>query len=245
MLEGLYAAATGLDAQESQLDSIANDLANLNTPGYQPERVGFEDLLYSAAAPTQGSGVTVGAGTTAMNLGPSQQELGAEQTGQPLDLAVSGNAYFEVKQASGAIALTRNGQFQLDAKGQLTTATGLVVQPPVTVPAGTQPSDIHIGPDGSVVVGTTTIGKVALVSVTAPEQLTPIGDSLMLATAASGTPKPATGASIVQGSLNNPGVSLSTAMSQMTNAEQTYSMASKALDLQAQMLQIANEVRGG
>jgi flagellar basal-body rod protein FlgG len=244
MLEGLYSAAAGMEAQQTRLDSISNDLANLDTPGYQSERVGFEDLLYNAADPTQGAGVSVGSGSAALNLGPSQQQAGVQQTGQPLDLALDGNAYFEVKQPDGTLALTRNGQFQLDSAGQLTTASGMPLQPPIKVPAGTQPSDITIGGDGSVVVAGKTIGKIALVTVAAPGQLTPSGQSLLLPSAASGTPKAATGASVIQGSLNNSDVDLATAMTQMMDAEQTYSMTSKAIDIQAQMLQIANQVRG-
>jgi flagellar basal-body rod protein FlgG len=244
MLEGLYSAASGMEAQQQSLDAISNDLANLDTPGYQSERVGFEDLLYSAAAPTQGSGVTVGAGAQALNLGPSQVSAGVQQTGDPLDLAINGNAYFEVKQPGGSVALTLNGQFELDAKGQLVTGSGMIVQPPITVPSGVSPSDITIAGDGTLSANGKTIGKIALVTVAAPEQLTPSGDSLLLPGTASGSPHAATGASIVQGSLNNSNVDLASEMTQMMGVENSYSMSSKAIDIQSQMLQIANQVRG-
>jgi flagellar basal-body rod protein FlgG len=244
MLEGLYSAAAGMEAQQQHLDSISNDIANLDTPGYQSERVGFEDLLYSAAGPAEGAGVSVGAGAALTSLGSSQVSAGVQQTGQPLDLAISGNGYFEVKQPGGTIALTRNGQFQLDAKGQIVTGSGMIVQPPITVPRDTDPSDISISGDGSVTVAGKTLGKLAIVTVAAPAQLTPAGNSLLAPGSASGAPHAATGATVIQGSLNNSDVDLASSMTQMIDAEQGYSMASKAIDMEAQMAQIANQVRG-
>jgi flagellar basal-body rod protein FlgG len=244
MLEGLYSAAAGMEAQQQRLDSIANDISNIDTPGYQSERVGFENLLYNAAAPTQGSGVSVGAGAQALNLGPSQAASALQTTGQPLDLAIAGDAYLEVKEPGGTTALTRDGQLQLDAKGQLTTSSGLIVQPPITVPAGVTPSDITIASDGTLSSGGKTFGKLALVTVPAPEQLTPIGDGLLVTSTASGSAKPASGASVIQGSLNASNVDLASALTELTDAQNTYSMTSKAISIEAQMLQIANQVRG-
>ena len=110
-----------MEAQQPRLDWIANDISNIDTPGFQSERVGFESLLYNAALPSQAAGVTVGGGAQAVNLGPSQTAGVIQSTGQPLDMAISGSAYFEVKEPGGASALTRDGQFELDAKGRLTT----------------------------------------------------------------------------------------------------------------------------
>jgi flagellar basal-body rod protein FlgG len=243
MLEGLYSAAAGMEAQQDRLDAISNDLANADTPGYQAARVGFEDLLYNASS-EQGTGVAVGAGASAVNLGPSQVSGGVQETGKPLDLAIDGDAYFEVKQPDGSTALTLDGEFQLDAKGQLTTGSGLIVQPPITIPSGISPSQLTISGDGTVSAAGKTFGKIALVTVTAPEQLSAAGDSLLVPSAASGEPKPASGATIIQGSLNNSNVDLASEMTQMMDAEQTYSLTSKAIDMQAQMLQIANQLRG-
>jgi flagellar basal-body rod protein FlgG len=167
-----------------------------------------------------------------------------QATGEPLDLAINGNAYFEVKEPGGTTALTLNGQFQLDAKGQLTTGSGLIVQPPITVPAGVQPSDITVAGDGTLSANGKTIGKLALVTVAAPEQLTPEGDSLFTTSAASGTAKAATGATVIQGSLNGSNVDLASELTQMTDAQNTYEMTSKAIDIESQMLSIANQVRG-
>jgi flagellar basal-body rod protein FlgG len=243
MLEGLYSAAAGMDAQQQRLDAISNDLANIDTPGYQSQRVGFEDLLYNSAGSSSGTGVTIGTGAAATNLGPSQSTSALEQTGQPLDVAIVGNAYLEVKQTNGTMALTRNGSLQLDSSGRLTTADGLLVQPPITAPAGVSASDITIGQDGTVSAQGKTLGKLAIVNVPAPEQLTAAGSSLFTANASSGAIKPVPGATVEQGSLNSSDVDLATEMTAMMDTEQSYSMTSKALDIQSQMLQIANEVK--
>jgi flagellar basal-body rod protein FlgG len=242
MLEGLYSAAAGMDAQQQRLDAISNDLANIDTPGYQSQRVGFEDLLYNSASGSA-AGVTIGTGAAATDLGPSQGASALEQTGEPLDVAVVGNAYLEVKQTDGTMALTRNGSLQLDSRGRLTTPGGLLVQPPITAPAGVSPSDITISEDGTVSAQGKTLGKLALVNVPAPGQLTATGNSLFTANASSGAIKPASGATVEQGSLNSSDVDLATEMTAMMDTEQSYSMTSKALDIQSQMLQIANQVR--
>jgi flagellar basal-body rod protein FlgG len=247
MLDGLYSAAAGMDAQQQRLDAISNDLANLDTPGYQAQRVGFEDLLYNAPGAATGSGagtgVTVGTGATVLDLGPTQVSSAVEETGNPLDVAVNGDAYLEVKQTDGTLALTRNGSLELDGLGRLTTQDGLVLQPPITVPPGTAASDISIATDGTVSIQGRTLGKLALVNVPAPEQLTSAGNSLLVANGASGAIRAASAASVLQGSLNSSNVNLATEMTQMIDAQQSYSMTSQALNIQTQMAQIANQVR--
>jgi flagellar basal-body rod protein FlgG len=243
MLEGLYSAASGMEAQQQRLDAISNDIANANTPGYQSERIGFEDLLYSSAAPTEAAGVSVGAGTVALELGPNQASGGYQQTGQPLDVAINGNAYFEVKQANGTPALTLDGHFGIDANGRLETGAGMLVQPPITVPKGTQSSDISIAADGTVMVAGKSYGKIALVTVANPSQLTPGGNSLLLTSSASGAPKAASGATVVQGALNASNVNIADELSQMIDAQQAYALGSRAMDIETQMLQAANQLR--
>jgi flagellar basal-body rod protein FlgG len=243
MIEGLYAAASGMEAQQDRLDAISNDLANVNTTGYQEQRVGFEDLLYNSAGSGAQSGVTVGSGAAAVSLGPSQASGPISQTGQPLDLAIDGNAYFEVRQAGGSVALTRAGSFGLDASRQLTNAAGLIVQPPITVPAGTAESDVKIAADGTVSANGTSLGRIALVTVPAPEGLTQASGNLLLAGAASGAVRPATGATIQQGALNGSDVDLASEMTELVDAQNSYDLASRALNLQQQMIQTANEIK--
>jgi flagellar basal-body rod protein FlgG len=165
MLEGLYSAAAGMGAQQQRLDLIANDLANASTTGYKHARVGFRDLLYSGNGPGAGTSVISGAGAAASLDGRSMASGSMQDTGEPLDLAIQGDGFFEVKRSDGTIGLTRDGSFGLDASGNLTTKLGDLVQPPIAVPRGTQPKDISVAADGTVTAGTRKLGKLALVTV--------------------------------------------------------------------------------
>jgi flagellar basal-body rod protein FlgG len=241
MLEGLYCAASGMEAQQQQFDAISNDMANVDTPGYQSTIIGFHDLLYSNG--DYGSNVATGAGAQAEQMGYDQTQGAIQQTGQPLDVAIDGQGYLEVRRQDGTIGLTRNGALQLNDKRQLTTQTGLLVQPPITVPVGVDPSQVSISSDGTVQAGSQKLGKLALVDVPAPDGLQADGDSVFSATAASGALLLATGASIQQGALEGSNVNLGEEMSKMMAAQQQYSMGSQAIQYQAQMLQIANEIK--
>jgi flagellar basal-body rod protein FlgG len=243
MLEGLYAAAAGMEAQQHQLEAVSNDLANLSTPGYQAAEVGFHDLLYSSAGASSGSMVATGAGAAAAIVGRSAIQGALQHTGQPLDVAIIGPGYLQVRRPDGTIGLTRNGTLELNSAGQLTNELGMPVEPPITVPRGTRPSDVTIAPNGTVRVGAQTIGTLALVTVPAPNGLLPAGDSTFTATAASGPPQPATGSTFQQGALEAANVDPATAMTTMIDTEQSYSMDSKAIQFQDQMLQIANGVK--
>lgn len=243
MIQGLYSAASGMEAQQQRLDAISNDLANLNTTGYQSQRIGFQDLLYNGVGAVAAPGVTIGTGAGVVSLGPSQVAGPIEQTGAPLDLAINGDGFFQVRQPDGSTALTRDGQFQLDASGQLTTAAGLLVQPPVKIPAGVDPNTLKIAADGSVTADGKTLGKVSLFTVPAPEQLIEASGNLLLPSAASGAVRPAGGATIQQGALNGSDVNLAQAMTEMVDAQQAYGLASRAITIEQQMGQIANEVK--
>ena len=241
MLEGLYSAASGMEAQQQQFDAISNDMANVDTPGYQSTIIGFHDLLYSNG--DYGSNVATGAGTQAEQMGYDETQGAIQQTGQPLDVAIEGQGYLEVRRQDGSIGLTRNGALQLNDKRQLTTQTGLLVQPPITVPVGVDPSQVSISSDGTVQAGSQKLGKLTLVDVPAPNGLVADGDSVFSATAASGALKPAKGATVQQGALEGSNVNLGEEMSKMMAAQQQYSMGSQAIQYQAQMLQIANEIK--
>ncbi len=243
MLEGLYAAAAGMEAQQTQLEAVSNDLANVSTPGYQSTEVGFRDLLYSSGGASSGSKVATGAGAASAMFGRSQTPGSLQNTGQPLDVAIIGPGFLQVRRPDGTTGLTRNGTLQLNSQGQLTNELGMPLQPPITVPAGTQPTQIKIEPDGAVQVGGRTIGALQLVTVTAPNGLLPNGDSTFSATAASGAPRAAIGATVRQGALEASNVDVATAMTTMIDTQQAYSMDSKAIQFQDQMLQIANGVK--
>jgi flagellar basal-body rod protein FlgG len=241
MLEGLYSAASGMEAQQQQFDAISNDMANVDTPGYQSTIVGFHDLLYSSG--NYGSNVATGAGAAAQVVGHDQTQGAIQQTGQPLDVAVQGEGYIEVRKPDGTIGLTRNGSLQINEKRQLTNQEGMMVQPPITIPSGVDPSQVSIESDGTVQAGSQKLGKISLVDVPAPDGLVADGDSVFSATAASGAIRTAKSASLQQGALEGSNVNVGDEMSKMMDAQQQYSMGSQAIQYQAQMLQIANEIK--
>lgn len=238
MLQGLYAAASGMEAQQTQLDAVANDISNIDTPGYQAEDVGFRSLLFNS---DYGGVDTVGTGTGAAAnvVGFSEAAATIVPTGQPLDVAVEGEGYIEVRQADGNVGLTRNGTLQLNATGELTTDLGMRLEPPITVPKGTQPSDVTIGSDGRVSVAGRTYGTISLKTVQAPNQLLPSGNGVFSLTAASGPVIAAKGVTLQQGSLVQSNVDVNAAMTTMMTAQQGFDMASKAIQYESQMAQIA------
>ena len=243
MLPGLYAAASGMQAQQNQLDAVSNDLANESTPGYQSAIVGFRDLLYASGGAPGGSPVATGTGAAASVIGRSQLQGTIQQTGQPLDVALQGEGYLEVRRPDGTNGLTRNGTLQVNSQGQLTTDLGMPLQPPITLPSGVTPGEVTIAPDGAVTASGRKLGQIAIVTVPAPDGLLADGDSLFSATAASGATRPATGTTLQQGALEASNVDVSQDMIKMIDAEQGYNLASKAISDEQQMGQIANQLR--
>jgi flagellar basal-body rod protein FlgG len=241
MLEGLYAAAAGMSAQQQQMDAVGNDLANVSTTGYKAERVGFSDLLYNQVNQA-GTTTTSGAGALAQVLGRNSAQGSFQQTGEPLDLAIQGEGYFQIKSA-GKLALTRDGAFSVDAKGQLVTADGSLLDPPITLPAGVHPGELTISQDGSVRAGTRTLGTIALVTVAAPDRLLADGSGAFTPTTASGAPKSVKGATIHQGALEGSNVDMASEMTTMVSTQRNYQLASTAIQTQNQMLSIANQLR--
>jgi flagellar basal-body rod protein FlgG len=241
MLEGLYTAAAGMAAQQQRMDALSNDVANTNTAGYKRVRVGFRDLVYQADGP---NGVRTGSGAAAVTLGRGQEQGAFQKTDEPFDVAIEGDGYLQVRSANtGQNLLTRNGSLQLDANGQLVTAEGDSLVPPVRIPRGIDPSSITIGQDGTVASGTRRLGQIQLVTVPAPTGLAAAGNGNYTVTAASGGVRRATGATVQQGALESSNVDLADAMVDMMDAQRSYSMASKAIHMQDQMMEIANGVK--
>lgn len=238
MPNGIYSAAAGMAAQQSRLDAIANDLANSSTAGYKSQRIGFRDLLYGSD-----QGVAVGSGAAAIDIGRSLAQGTFEPSEDPLAVAIEGPGFFQVRRADGTTALTRSGQFQLDANGSLVTITGEQLVPPIKVPAGTQPEKISIGQDGAVTVAGTPVGRITLVTVPAPTSLQPVGSSLFAPTQASGGVVPATAARLRQNQLEASNVSVANAMTDMLDAQQSFQLASRAIQTQDHLLQVANELK--
>jgi flagellar basal-body rod protein FlgG len=241
MLEGLYSAASGMEAQQNQFDAISNDMANLDTPGYQSTVVGFHDLLYSNGA--YGSTVPTGAGSASQVVGRDQSQGAIQTTGRQLDVAIQGQGYLEVRRPDGSIGLTRNGRLELNAKRQLTNQEGMLVQPPITIPAGVTTDEVTIASNGTVQAAGKTVGKLSLVDVPAPDGLVADGDSVFSASAASGAIRTAKNVTVQQGALEGSNVDMGAEMAKMMTAQKEYEMSSQAVQYQSQMLQIANQIK--
>ncbi|MFL5883954.1 MAG: flagellar hook-basal body protein [Thermoleophilaceae bacterium] len=245
MLEGLYSAAAGMAAQQDRMDSLANDVANVNTAGYKGLRVGFRDLIYQQSGRGSQTSVRTGTGAAAMTLGRSRAEGSLQQTGNPLDVAIQGQGFFQVRRPNGQVALTRNGNFRLDGTGRLVNQDGVLVQPAITVPRGTDESKVAIASDGTVTAqGGRRLGQISVVDVPSVDGLQPVGDNLYALTAASGGTRPAPRTtSLAQGTLEMSNVSMGDAMVDMMDAQRSFELASKAISMQDQILGIANGVK--
>jgi flagellar basal-body rod protein FlgG len=235
MPEGIYSAAAGMAAQQTRLDSLANDVANVNTAGYKQQRVGFRDLVYQAE-----QGVPVGAGSAPVDIGRSFAQGPLTQTGDSLSVAITGPGFLQVRRSDGSTALTRDGRLGLDANGAIVTSTGEHLVPPLTVPKGTDASAIVIDANGAVSVGATAIGRLSIVDVPSPGSLAPAGDNLFAPTAASGAPTAVTTTTVQQGYLEGSNVDLASAMTDMIEAQRGYELASRAIKTQDQLLDVAN-----
>jgi flagellar basal-body rod protein FlgG len=242
MLEGLYSAAAGMSAQQEQLDAISNDLANVSTVGYKADRVAFGDLLYNKVEQA-GTVTTSGAGASAVPMGHSEGQGALRETGEPLDMAIEGEGYFQVTRAGGQLALTRSGSFRVDASGTITDPHGNRLSPPIKLPAGVVGSEVRVAADGTVTAGARKLGQVKLVTVPAPGHLLADGNGGFTLTAASGPPRAASGARIHQGALEESNVDMAKAMAQLVSTQRAYQMGSSAIQTEGQMMLIANQLR--
>ena len=204
MMRSLWISKTGMEAQQTQLDTIAHNLANVGTNGFKRGHAVFEDLIYqnlrqagaNSSEQTQlPTGLQVGLGVRPVSLSRNFTQGNLQQTGNTLDMAVKGNGFFQIQMPDGSVAYTRDGAFQVDAQGQLVTNNGFVVQPGITIPANAQ--SVTIAADGTVGVllsgqsAPTTVGQLQLASFANPAGLEPRGQNLFTETAASGTPNAA------------------------------------------------------
>jgi flagellar basal-body rod protein FlgG len=231
MANGLQIAASGLAAQESRLDAVASDIANVNTVGYQRSRIAFTELL-------GGSG-----GVRASDAGATTAQGALEPSDDPLSVAIDGPGYLQVRTADGRLALTRDGQLRLDGSRSLVVSGGAKVDPPITVPAGVTAEDISVSDDGTVRAAGRTLGKLTLVDVPAPAGLASLSDGLLAPTAASGPATASTAPSFQQGFLEQSNVDLASALTQLLDAQRDFQMASRVIHTQDQLLEIANGIR--
>ena len=243
MLEGLYSAAAGLAAQQRRLDAVANDVANVSTTGYKSLRVAFRDLAYQNAGLGAGEGVDTGSGAAAWVMGRSFQQGALKRTDRPLDVALEGPGFLRVRTQDGRIALTRDGNLRIDAQRRLVTSTGLLVEPAVRVPRGVREDQLAIAADGTITAAGRRIGQLRVVDVQAPDGLVPEGDNLFRTSAASGAERAARGTRVLQGVLEQSNVDMADAMVNMMGAQRSYTLASRAIQMQDQAMEIANGIR--
>jgi flagellar basal-body rod protein FlgG len=229
-----------MQAQQQRMDTVANDLANVNTNGYKKERVAFRDLLYVRDASGR---VQSGAGAAATTIGRGFTQGALRETGNPLDLAIQGDGFLQVRRADGTTALTRDGSLQIDSRGRLATQQGDLIQPPITVPAGTKESDVSVAANGTVSIGTRQVGTIQLFTVRSTGGLQSVGDSLFRATAASGAATRVANPSFAGSTLEASNVDVADTMTEMMDAQRSFQLASKAVQMQDQLLQIANQVK--
>lgn len=261
MFRSLYTAASGMTAQQLNLDNIANNLANSSTAGFRRRRLQFQDMLYqnfimpgSAATQqtTMAAGLQIGLGARTAASEVIQLQGDFNSTGNPLDLTIAGQGFFQVSLPTGDIAYTRSGTFHLDAQGNLVTADGNPLQPGITIPTGA--TSITIGSDGTVSVtqpGQTAaqqVGQIQLAMFPNPGGLNSVGKNLFLATTASGDPIVGTPGgteglgAIEQGVLEGSNVSVVDEFIQMILAQRSYEANSRVVSTADQMLQQLNNV---
>ena len=254
MHPALWIAKTGLDAQQTQMGVVTNNLANVNTNGFKRGRAVFADLLYQTvrqpgAQSSQDSqlpsGLMLGTGVRPVATEKLFTQGNIVQTGNNLDLAISGRGFFQILLPDGTRAYTRDGSFQLSSDGQLVTASGFSVDPGVTIPE--QVMSLTVGADGTVsvlVAGESTptqVGQLQTADFINPAGLQPIGDNLFLETASSGNPQAGspgdTGlGTLVQGSVESSNVNVVEELVNMIETQRAYEMNSKAISTTDEML---------
>jgi flagellar basal-body rod protein FlgG len=245
VLEGMYTAAAGMAAQQTRLDAVSSDLANVDTTGYKSARVAFRDLVYDDA---QGygaaKGVTIGGGSAATSIGRSTAQGALQSTKRSLDVALNGPGFLQVKLADGSKALTRDGNLQVTRDGRLALHTGQLLEPAIKVPAGANEDAISIANDGTVSYNNAKLGQIALVDVPAHAGLQGGPDNTFVATRASGATRAAAKSTLLtQGALEGSNVDVSSAMTDMIEAQRAFQMASKAIQTQDHVQEIANQVK--
>jgi flagellar basal-body rod protein FlgG len=261
MNSALWAAKTGLDAQQTRMTVISHNLANVGTNGFKKDRAVFEDLLYQnvkqvGAATSQDTvaptGLNLGTGVRVVATEKNYTQGGLNNTGNALDVAVNGRGFFQVLMPDGSFAYTRDGSFKMSAEGELVTSSGYKVQPGITIPSGAQ--SISIGTDGVVsaqVAGQaapTQIGTLQLTDFVNPAGLQPRGENLLSESAASGPAQTSTpglnGLGTLQaGFLEGSNVNVVEELVNMIETQRAYEMNSKAISTTDQMLEyITNQL---
>jgi flagellar basal-body rod protein FlgG len=255
MLRSLHISRSGLDAQQTQLDVISNNLANVGTTGFKKARAVFEDLLYQvirqpgaqSSQQTQlPSGFQLGVGVRTVATERIHTQGALQQTGNQLDVAINGRGFFQILMPDGSTTYTRDGSFQIDSQGTLVTASGYAVQPNITIPQDAL--TVTIARDGTVsvtqpgVAAPTVVGQIQLASFINPTGLQSLGENLYAETAASGAPQvniPGQGGLGVlnQSMIETSNVNVAEELVNMIVAQRAFELNSRAITASDQMLQ--------
>jgi flagellar basal-body rod protein FlgG len=259
MYRALYTAASGMETQQTNLENVANNLANANTTGFRRRRLQFQDLIYQnlvlpGAASTQQTtfptGLQIGLGTRLAASEALQLQGDVNTTGNTLDLCIQGQGFFQVQLPSGEVAYTRDGSFSLDSTGIIVTSDGYQLQPAITIPPSA--TNVTIGTDGTVSVQlpgqqqAQQVGTIQLATFANPGGLSSMGQNLFLETTASGNPIVGTpGGSeglgtVLQGSLENSNVDIVTEFVNMILAQRSYEANSRVVRAADEMFQTIN-----
>lgn len=261
MIRALYTAASGMNAQQMNLDNIANNLANSSTTGFQERRMQFTDLLYQSqvmpgAASTQqttvASGLQIGLGVRPSSAEIIQTQGELNTTGNPLDMAIKGAGFFQIQMPNGDTGYTRAGSFHLDSQGNIVTADGNPLQPTITIPADA--TNVSIGSDGTVSVTLpgqaqgSKVGTLQIATFANPGGLNSVGNSIYLPTTASGdaivgTPGGTDGlGTLQQNTLEGSNVSVVEQFVEMIVAQRSYESNSRVVKAADEMLQQLNQL---
>ena len=255
MNKALWVAKTGLEAQQTRMGVISNNLANVNTTGFKRDRAVFEDLLYQnvrqvGAQSSQDtrlpSGLQLGTGVRTVATEKIHTLGNIVQTGNSLDVAIQGRGFFQVLKPDGNIGYSRDGSFKMDETGQLVTSSGYVVQPAITIPNNS--TSVTIGSDGVVSALTpgspspTQLGSIQLADFINPGGLQAVGQNLFDETASSGSPSTGTPGlnglgTVIQGALETSNVNVVEELVNMIETQRAYEMNSKAIQTTDRMLQ--------
>lgn len=258
MNDALYISATGMQAQQLNVDVIANNLANVNTSGFKKNRLTFQDAYYRAMVPSEGLGeasqssIMLGMGAMISSNSKSFTQGEVKATGSPLDMAIQGNGFFEVLLPDGTSAYTRYGALKVNDNGMLSTASGFELKQQIEIPADIL--EVVVDPQGKVSGRVandkklTELGQLELTSFPSPEALNPIGDNLYSATEANG--QKTTGmpgdiglGTVTQGSLEASNVKLAEEMVNLVLAQRAYELNAKVIQASDEMLAISNNLR--
>jgi flagellar basal-body rod protein FlgG len=254
-MESLWVAKTGLEAQQTRMTVVSQNLANVNTTGYKRQRAMFEDLLYQNVVQAGGLTSQQTEAPTGLNLGTGVRVVATDRqfsqgnivtTGNPFDIAIQGRGFFEIEMPDGSSAYTRDGTFQMDADGQLVTSNGYILQPSVTIPQGAEA--VTIGVDGvvsAVIAGqadSIQVGTLQLTDFVNPAGLQARGQNLYIETVSSGPPEPGTPGlnglgTLGQGSLETSNVNVVEELVSMIETQRAYEMNSRAIETADRMLQ--------